>query len=345
MIDSIKQLKKHLNLTEKELSWKEGPQSLPVRITDYYMSLIDPTDVNDPLRRQCVPTAAENKTATLEDQDPLKEVEHSPSPRFIHRYKNRIALLTTDICAQYCRHCFRRRFTGNLLGPLTEKDIQECCSYLEKHTEIQEILLTGGDVLTLSDSYLHKLISSLRKASPRLVIRICTRMVAVKPDRITDSLINVFKSFPEAPFYLMTQFNHPRELTEEAVKAVAKFIDAGIPAFNQTVLLRGVNDSADTLEELCSALVFNRIKPYYLFQGDLVTGTETFRVPLERGLAIEKELRTRLSGLAMPVYAADLPQGGGKVPLCGSYIEGKDESGWIFRTTDGQTRIYPDPQE
>lgn len=345
MITSIQQLKKHLTLTEEELSWKESPNSLPILITDYYMSLMDKTDKNDPLRRQCVPTAAENRTAGLEDPDPLAEVEHSPSSRFIHRYKNRIALLTTDVCAQYCRHCFRRRFTGNLMGPLTEEDINVCCSYLEQHPEIKEILLTGGDVLTLSDSFLHHLISCLRKTSPTLVIRICTRMVAVNPDRITDSLISVFKSFPEAPFYLMTQFNHPRELTEAAVRATAKFIDAGIPAMNQSVLLRGVNDNADTLEELCNSLVFNRIKPYYLFQGDLVTGTETFRVPLEKGLALEKELRERLSGLAMPLYAADLPQGGGKVPLCGSYIEGKDERGWIFRTPDNQKRIYPDPQE
>ncbi|MCR5760761.1 MAG: KamA family radical SAM protein [Sphaerochaetaceae bacterium] len=344
MINSIEQLKEKLKLTEEELSWKESPQSLPVLITDYYFSLLDPKDPNDALRRQCVPTSAENREESLESSDPLAEVEHSPSKRFIHRYKNRIALLTTDICAQYCRHCFRRRFTGNFCGPLTEEDLKECCSYLEKHTEVKEILLTGGDVLTLSDSAIYHIVSSLREASPRLVIRICTRMVAVQPQRITDSLISVFKSFPEAPFYLMTQFNHVRELTDEAVKAVGKFIDAGIPAMNQSVLLRGVNDNADDLEELCNALVFNRIKPYYLFQGDLVTGTGTFRVPLERGLEIEKQLRERLSGLAMPLYAADLPDGGGKVPLCGSYIEGKDENGWIFRTLDGQKRIYPDPQ-
>lgn len=344
MITSLEQLQKKLNLTEEEKAWKESPQSLPVLITDYFFNLIDPSDPSDPLRKQCVPTCFENMSDGLETPDPLAEVSHSNGERLIHRYTNRVALLTTDICAQYCRHCFRRRFTGNMQGPISDLEISQACSYISEHPEIREILLTGGDVLTLSDSRLSHLISSLREVSPSLVIRICTRMAAVKPDRITDNLINVFKSFKTAPFYLMTQFNHPRELTPEAVAAVSRFVDAGIPAMNQTVLLRGVNDSADTLEELCNGLISARIKPYYLFQGDLVTGTSCFRVPLAKGLEIEKELRKRLSGLAMPVYAADLPEGGGKVPLCGSYIERKEGNNWIFRTLDGSYRIYTDPQ-
>ena len=335
------ELEKVLNLTEEEKGWQESSVSLPLLITPYYLSLIDPNDPDDPLRRQVVPTVSENLEVGLETPDPLAEVDHSHGERLIHRYENRVAFLATDLCAQYCRHCFRRRFTGNMHGPATQKEVSEAASYLSEHEEIKEMLLTGGDILTLSDSELFSMIGAFRKANPSLVIRLCTRMPAVLPSRITDSLISGLKQFNTAPFYLMVQFNHVRELTKEAVGAVAKFVDAGIPAMNQSVLLRGVNDSADALEELCNALVAARIKPYYLFQGDLVTGTSSFRVPLEQGMAIERELRNRLSGLAMPVYALDLPQGGGKIPLCGSYLESREDNMWKFRTPDGQTRLYP----
>ena len=185
-----------------------------------------------------------------------------------------------------------------------------------------------------------------RKASPNLIIRICTRYPVSQPERITKDLVDMFRSHGSAPFYLMTQFNHPRELTPESIRAVSLFVDAGIPAMNQTVLLRGINDSADVLEELCNGLLFNRIKPYYLFQGDMVSGTSAFRVPLARGMEIESELRRRLSGLAMPNYTADLPDGGGKIPLCGSYLVSRDtkKGSWTFRTPDGETRVITDPQ-
>ena len=343
-ISTIEQLEKRISLTQEEKAWKESPLSLPLLITDYYMNLIDASDVKDPLRRQVVPSSGENARVIMEDPDPLAELSNSKTERLIHRYESRAAFLATDICAQYCRHCFRRRFTGNMQGPATKEETEKAALYLKENPQITELLLTGGDPLTLSDSALKEMVGILREARPDLVIRICTRMVAVQPSRITDNLIDVFRSFKTAPFYLMVQFNHPRELTEEAVKACAKFIDAGIPAMNQSVLLRGVNDSVPVLQELCNKLVFARIKPYYLFQGDLVSGTSAFRVPLEKGLEIERELRRRLSGLAMPVYAADLPQGGGKVPLCGSYIEGFDNGVWTFRTLEGEKRSYPDPQ-
>lgn len=338
------ELEKVLNLTEEEKGWQESPVSLPLLITPYYLSLINPEDPSDPLRRQVVPTVNENLELGSESPDPLAEVDHSHGERLIHRYKNRIAFLATDLCAQYCRHCFRRRFTGNMQGPASEKEIASAASYLAQHDEIKEMLLTGGDPLTLSDSQLFSMIDAFRKARPSLIIRLCTRMPAVLPSRVTDELVSGLKQFNTAPFYLMVQFNHARELTSEAVSAVAKFVDAGIPAMNQSVLLRGVNDNADDLEELCNALVAARVKPYYLFQGDLVTGTSYFRVPLEKGMEIERELRRRLSGLAMPVYALDLPEGGGKVPLCGSYLEGEENGMWKFRTPDGQTRLYPDPE-
>ena len=345
-ITTLQQLEQHLNLTQDELSWKSGPTSVPLCITDHYMALIDPSDPDDPLRRQVVPTCHENIQAQSESPDPLQEVSHSRGERLVHRYRNRVAFLATDICPMYCRHCFRRRFTGNMMGPASEKDVSDACTYLKDNPQIKEMLLTGGDPLTLSDSQLNQMIGSFRKARPDLIIRICTRFPVSQPTRITKALVNMFKSHSSAPFYLMTQFNHPRELTKESIKAVSLFVDAGIPAMNQSVLLRGVNDNADVLEELCNSLLFNRIKPYYLFQGDMVVGTEYFRVPIKRGLEIEHELRLRLSGLAMPNYVADLPDGGGKIPLCGNYIinePDKEKGSWLFRTPEGETRSVADP--
>lgn len=344
-ITSLKELSQKFTLTENELRWKEDRTSVPLLITDYYLSLIDNDDPSDPLRIQSFPSCLENESMSLETIDPLEEVKNSRTSRLVHRYSNRVAFLATDLCFQYCRHCFRRRFTGNLEGKATEEQVLEAASYLKSHPEIREMLFTGGDVLTLSDDEIDFMIGSFRKARPDLIIRICTRTCAVLPSRVTDKLIGIFRKHKSAPFYLMTQFNHPRELTKEAVNAVSMFVDSGIPAMNQSVLLRGVNDDADTLEELCNTLLFNRIKPYYLFQGDLVSGTSCYRVPLQKGLELEKELRRRLSGLAMPSYTADLPEGGGKVPLCGSYIEGFENGVWHFRTTEGQTRLYPDPKD
>lgn len=346
-VTTLDQLKKHLNLTEEELSWRESPISVPLCITDHYLALIDPNDPNDPLRRQVVPTCNENLVTEVESNDPLQEVSHSHGERLVHRYLNRVAFLATDLCPMYCRHCFRRRFTGNMMGPASEDDIQKAAAYLRENPQVKEMLVTGGDPLTLSDSQLDHMISVFRAANPRLIIRICTRYPVSQPSRITKALVDMLKSHNTAPFYLMTQFNHPRELTEESIKAVSLFIDAGIPAMNQSVLLRGVNDDVDTLEKLCNDLLFNRIKPYYLFQGDMVSGTSYFRVPLRRGMEIERELRVRLSGLGMPNYVADLPDGGGKVPLCGSYIlqsPDKEKGSWKFRTPEGGTRILTDPQ-
>lgn len=345
-ITSMEQLQKLLKLTQDELAWKESPISVPLRITSHYAALIDPNDPNDPLRRQVVPTAKENRTMETESDDPLAEVPHSKGQRLIHRYGNRVAFLATDICPMYCRHCFRRRFTGNMIGPASQSDILEAASYLSLHPQIKEILITGGDPLTLSNDQLDFMIGRFREASPHLIVRICTRYPVSQPSRIDERLIAMLKKYKTAPFYLLTQFNHPRELTSQSVEAVSLFVDAGIPAMNQTVLLKGVNDNADTLEELCNSLLFNRIKPYYLFQGDMVTGTADFRVPLKRGMAIEQELRKRLSGLAMPLYCADLPNGGGKVPLCGSYVEQSpegDSGEWRIRTLDGDYRILSDP--
>lgn len=339
---SLSALASRLTLSEEEKGFDESDRTLlPIKIPSSFFDLIDPADPADPIRRQVVPTLFEHAASGGETLDPLAEERHSATARLIHRYPNRAAFLTTDRCFIHCRHCFRRRFTGTFRGPANEGEIEDAARYVEEHPEIIELLFTGGDPFTLSDTHLETMIGAFRSRRPDLVIRLCTRAPAALPSRITPSLIALLTTFDTAPFFLMTQFNHVRELTKEALRATALFIDNGIPAMNQTVLLNGVNDDVDTLEALCNTLLANRIKPYYLFQGDLVSGTAHLRVPIEDGLKLETELRRRLSGLAMPLYALDLPEGGGKVPLVTTYLEGRRDGVLVFRTPSGELRSYP----
>ena len=346
-ITTREELETYITLTETEKNWfTHHNGTLPFQISRYYANLIDPDNPEDPLRRQVVPSTEEDSVEPAEVLDPLAEVTHSVFPRLIHRYTNRVAFLVTDTCVTYCRHCFRRRFTAGSCSAVSDKELLDIVDYLREHTEVREILLTGGDPLTLSDTNLIRIMSALRSARNDLVIRLCTRVVATYPFRISENLITQLRKFTSPALYVMTQFNHWKEITAESKTAVARFIDAGIPVMNQTVLLRKVNDDVDTLERLMNDLVAIRVKPYYLFQGDLVGGTSHLRVPLEHGIQLESQLRQRLSGLAMPVYAIDLPEGGGKVPLGTVYLKGKKRDGsWEFRTVGGETRSYPDPNE
>lgn len=340
MSASEAEIRTRIVLKAEEEAWFRNPTSLPFLISDHLEALIDPADPADPIRKQFVPDIRErNEDDSI---DPLQEVAHSATGRLVHRYEHRAALLVTDRCFSYCRHCFRRRFTGADTGPISQSQLEEAACYLEKHQEIHEVLLTGGDLFTLSNEHLDNLLSALKEAREDLILRLCTRAVASYPARFDDELMAVIKRHMYgAPFMLMTQFNHPRELTSEAVEAVSRFIDLGIPAFNQSVLLKGVNDDEDVLEELCTKLLYNRIKPYYLFQCDLVRGTAHLRVPVKRGLEIEAGLRRRLSGLTMPQYTIDLPEGGGKVPLTEDHLLGEEQGMLIFSTADGGRRLYP----
>ncbi len=345
-VTTREELESVLVLSEHEERWFSAHKGfLPLRISRYYLDLIDPEDPNDPLRRQVVPSLYETVHEEQVNLDPLAEVSHSPLSRLIHRYENRVALLLTDRCATYCRHCFRRRFTASGEQGISTDELQNVLSYIEKHTEIREILLTGGDPLTLSDARLAYILEALRTVRSSLVLRLCSRMPVTYPFRVTDRLIELLSRHTKPALYLMVQFNHHREITPRSMEAVARFVDSGIPVMNQTVLLRGVNDDVETLEKLMNDLVSIRVKPYYLFQGDLVDGTGHLRVPLEQGLTLERELRRRLSGLAMPTYAIDLPEGGGKVPLGTSYLCASDGKGsWEFSTVEGESRRYTDPQ-
>lgn len=341
-ISSIDELSQYIELSNSERKWNpEGESTLPILISDHLIPMLN----NPAIRKQFVPDAAENedRECTL---DPQMEREHQGTSRLIHRYRNRAAFITTDRCFSYCRHCFRRRIAGSELGAADDKAITEAAAYVASHPEIKEILLTGGDMFTLSDERINQLLSAFREKCPSVILRLCTRAVAVYPERFTDNLMEIIRKNLRkgAPFYLMTQFNHPDELTDDAVEAVARFVDIGIPAMNQSVLLKGVNDDAAILEKLSEKLLLARIKPYYLFQGDPVRGTGHLRTTVSEGLKIEKELRKRVSGLGMPQYTIDLPQGGGKVILTHSYLVCIDEKRdkYVFETPDGETRTYPD---
>lgn len=338
-VTTIEELGKLIDLTDEEKTWNEkGPNTLPLLISDNIIPLLG----NPAIRRQFVPSAEENRDI-YGTSDPQLEGKYSVTPRFVRRYHNRAAFLVTDTCFAYCRHCFRRRFAGSMIGPCTDDDIASVASFLKEHREIKEVLLTGGDMFTLSDERFEKLLSTLKAAREDVIYRLCTRALVSNPARFTPSLFSIIeKNSHGAPFYLMTQFNHPAEITAGAEEALRGFVRLGIPMMNQSVLLRGVNDSIEVQEELSQRLLMARIKPYYLFQGDLVKGTRHLRVPVSDGIRLEKEMRIRLSGLGMPVYTIDLPEGGGKVPLSNCYLSSLEDGIWTITTPDGETRHYPD---
>lgn len=311
----------------------------PLSITEYYLSLFG-EGLDCPIRRQAVPRIEEEKALPYELADPLGEAGFSPLPRLIHRYDDRALLLVSDLCAVYCRHCFRRHFTSSGRGRLTKPELKEIIGYLSAHGEIRELLLSGGDPLTLGDREIDAIIGEIVKERPDLSLRLCTRMPAVLPSRITEELVLCLCKYRS--LWVVTHFNHPLELTEQSTAALSRFIDSGIPVVNQTVLLRGVNDSVSVLETLFSGLVYRRVKPYYLLQGDLARGTGHLRVPLKRSFGIVRELRSRISGLAMPVFAMDLPGGGGKIMLRDDYPPPARDGWHCFASAKGIEYRYPE---
>ena len=344
-ITSAKEIKEKCTLSKEEEDFfkaaKESANSktLNFAVTRYFLSLSDCNNPADPIRRQFMPSAYELNNAAYELEDPLGEEQYKVTPRLIHRYRNRVLLLVTDVCAVNCRYCFRRYFTGKKRGIITRAELKLALEYIEKNRGIEEILLSGGDPLTVSDNRIGEILKSIKIRIPGIVIRIGTRIPSVLPGRVTGGLVDILKAYK--PLWIITQFNHPSELTNESIGALSKFINAGIPVLNQSVLLRGINDSEETLAELSRLLVAARVKPYYLFQGDLVTGTAHFRVPLEEGFRIVRALAEKVSGIGMPVFAVDLPGGGGKVNLFTVKLE-KSKEGFYLIDKKGERYFYPD---
>ncbi len=319
---------------------RSGVSYMPFSVTEYFLSLSDYTDPNCPIRRQFMPDPRELEESPMESDDPLYEERYRVSPRLIHRYRNRVLLLVTNFCPLNCRYCFRRYYKEMEPDVISKKELELASRYIGEHREVKEVLLSGGDPLSLSDSKLESIITRLRESRDEIVIRIGSRVLSVLPDRITDSLIEVFKR--HKPIWFVAHFNHPKELSPRVLDKVELLVDSGIPILNQSVLLRGINDDPQVLAELFEILVRNRVKPYYIFQCDLARGTSHFRVPIERGLTIMERLREVLSGVGMPDYALDLPGGGGKVSLFAVDIERRGDN-YIIKKREGSREEYVYP--
>ncbi len=312
---------------------------LPSGASRFYAGLAESEDpTRDPIAAQYVPQSAEADVRPWESPDPLDERRFEVAPRLVHRYRDRVLLLANDRCAVYCRHCFRRHFTGHGGGRIREGELAEVCRYIAAHPEVQEVLVSGGDPLMLSDAELGRVLDALLDTRPDLIVRVCTRVPVVLPARITEPLAELLGR--RGCTWVVTHANHPRELTPELAAAVRRLLAHGVPVLNQAVLLRGINDDVETLEALLRGLVRARIKPYYLFQGDLASGTSHFRVPIERGITLMRELRRRLSGIALPVYAVDLPGGGGKVPIESSLLRVEADA-YVLQGPEGGEFRYP----
>jgi len=311
----------------------------PMRIPRYYYSLIH--EKGDPIWMQSVPSLQE-----LQDEDspedPLNEDENSPVPRLTHRYPDRVLLLITDRCPMYCRFCTRKRMVGRA-SDITEKTIAKGLEYIRNHTEIRDVLLSGGDPLMVNDHKLERVISRLRAIPHVEVIRIGTKFPCVSPSRITVDLCNMLKKYH--PIFLNTHFNHPREITEESRKACEMLVDAGIPVGCQTVLMKGVNDDPEIMKELMHKLLMMRVRPYYLYQADLTRGTMHFRTRVEVGLQIIQALRGHTTGFAIPQFVIDAPGGGGKIPLMPEYIKEFNDREVILTNFEGKEYRYPQIEE
>lgn len=314
---------------------------LPLRVTPYYLGLVDPSDPRCPIRRQVVPHAAEALATPGDLADPLGEAAHEVAPGLVHRYPDRALLLATDQCAIYCRFCTRSRMVGGGVGALPGAALRGAVAWLGGHPEVRDVIVSGGDPLALGTDRLERLVAAVRAVPSVEVIRLATRVPVCLPMRVDRALVRALR--PHHPLWVMTHFNHPKELTPEATRALALLVDGGFPVMNQTVLLAGVNDAAATLEALFRGLVRRRVRPYYLMQMDPVSGTGHLRTPLARGVALMEALQGRLSGIALPKLIVDTPGGMGKVPLGPDYVVARAPGRTRLRTHRGVEVEYLDP--
>jgi lysine 2,3-aminomutase len=313
-----------------------------VGITPYYASLMDPVRDTCPIRLQAIPRPAEGDIRDEELRDPLGEDHHRPVPTVVHKYPDRVLLLVVDRCGIYCRHCNRRRLVGGDEPPTTA-ELEAGLDYIARTPRIRDVLLSGGDPLLLSTRRLAYLLGRLRAIRHVETLRIGTRLPVVCPMRIDDELVAALRR--HHPLFINTHFNHDKELTPEARAACERLVDAGIPVGNQTVLLRGVNSSVRSLRALMRGLVRSRVRPYYLFQGDTVIGTDHLRTPVETAMELYRGLRGWMSGMCVPHLVLDAPGGGGKVPIAPSYVEHLDPERVIVTTYRGERVEYPQPRE
>ncbi|MDE7072138.1 MAG: lysine 2,3-aminomutase [Bacteroidales bacterium] len=341
-IETIEDLKKYVKLTkDEEAGVKKTLKTLRMAITPYYLSLIDPKDPNDPVRKQAIPTGAETHVSAADLLDPLHEDEDSPAPGLTHRYPDRVLFLITDQCSMYCRHCTRRRFAGQNDCESPKERIEKALAYIERTPQVRDVLLSGGDALLVSDAKLEYIIQRLRAIKHVEIIRIGSRVPVVCPQRITPDLVKMLAKYH--PVWLNTHFNHPNEITEESAAACARLANAGIPLGNQSVLLRGVNDAVSIMKKLVCELVKIRVRPYYIYQCDLSMGLEHFRTPVSKGIEIIEGLRGHVSGYAVPTFVVDAPGGGGKIPVMPQYLISLGGGKAILRNFEGVITTYTEP--
>lgn len=314
----------------------------PMAITPYYLGLADAHDPNCPIRRQVVPVAAEGETVPGDLRDPLGEEDHEVAPELVQRYPDRTLLLASDRCAVYCRFCTRSRMVGDGGGPRSLKRLEPAFQYLEAHPEIQDVIVSGGDPLVMGTGRIASILERLNQIESVLYVRLATRAPVTIPQRITPELCQALRKAHPA-IWVMTHFNHPKELSAESRRALACLADHGLPVMNQSVLLRGINDDASTLEALFRGLVRNRVRPYYLLQADPVAGTGHLRTPLQTGIDLMATLQGRLSGIALPKFIVDTPGGRGKVPVGTNYVVSQKEGRTTLRTFRGELVDYVDP--
>jgi lysine 2,3-aminomutase len=342
-IHSFESLERFIALTDDERAAFEGRTgALPLSMTPYYLSLLNPASANDPIRRCIVPSVEEWSRSAAEEEDPLGEDADSPMPGLVHRYPDRVLFLATNLCSTYCRYCTRSRIVG-LATPGSARKARwaRCIAYIRQHTEVRDVLISGGDPLTLSDDEIDWLLGELRSIEHVEILRIGTKVPAVMPQRVTDRLISVLRRYH--PLFLSLHFTHPAELTPDARRACEKLADAGIPLGSQTVLLKGINDEVGVMRSLFHGLLKMRVRPYYLYQCDRIPGSAHFTTPVARGLEIIRGLRGHTTGYAIPQYVIDAPHGGGKIPLLPQDCVGHEGGDVLLRNYTDRVFRYPDP--
>ncbi|HEX7481519.1 MAG TPA: KamA family radical SAM protein [Polyangiales bacterium] len=343
-VTSLEALEAQLELhpSERQGVLRALAGGFPMSITPYYLGLCDRHDPHCPIRLQCVPRSDEAHEARGDLRDPLGEEAHEVAPHLVQRYPDRALLLATDRCSVYCRFCTRSRMVGAGGGARPLSQLQAAFDHLRAHPEIQDVIVSGGDPLVMADARIAAILAELATIESLLYVRVASRTPVTLPQRITPELCQALRTHPAV--WLMTHFNHPRELTPQSRAACARLVDHGIPVMNQTVLLRGVNDDAATLEQLFRGLVRARVRPYYLLQADPVRGTAHLRTPIATGIALMAQLQGRLSGIALPKLIVDTPGGKGKVPIGPNYVVATGAGTTTLRTFRDELVDYIDPE-
>lgn len=341
-ITTLEELKKYIKLTKEE----DDPRILQeyrMAITPYYLSLIDPDDPYDPIRKQAIPTNLELERYTGDLEDPLSEDVDSPVEGLTHRYPDRVLFLVTENCSMYCRHCTRRRFAGHHDMAPPQSQIDACIEYIKNTPSIRDVLLSGGDALLISDKKLEDILKKLKEIPHVEIIRIGSRAPVTNPYRITPELCEILKKYH--PIWFNTHFNHSNEITADSTKTCEMLADAGIPLGNQSVLLRGVNDCIHVMKKLVQDLVKIRVRPYYIYQCDLSIGLGHFRTSVAQGIEIIEGLRGHTSGLCVPTFVVDAPGGGGKIPVMPDYTISQGNTRVVLRNFEGVITTYEEPKD